>query len=63
MVRQCRKLTAAGVLLSAAFSLWANAEPKTEASKAGKAAPPPHATAAGLDKQDKAKSDKPQVNA
>jgi Skp family chaperone for outer membrane proteins len=63
MVRQCRKLTAAGVLLSAAFSLSASAEPKTEAAKAGKATPPPQATAAGLDKQEKVKSDKPQVNA
>jgi hypothetical protein len=63
MVRQCRKLTAAGVLLSAAFSLSASAEPKTEAAKAGKATPPPQATAAGLDKQEKVKSDKPQVSA
>src|SRR6187402_58420 len=63
MVRQCRKLTAAGVLLSAAFSLSASAEQKTEAAKAGKAAPPPQATAAGLDKQEKAKADKPQAKA
>lgn len=62
MVRQCRKLTAVGVLLGAAFSLSASAEPKAEAAKEGKAAPS-QATAAGLDKHDKDKSDTPQAKA